>query len=385
MPKIGPASPLGKSIATFPRGPSPLARTHPPTHTPTSMRRFRTLLALLVLVIVVGCAPDEERPAEATPGDTVPEAVAPEGEPGDPEGGWDRDIVFLHSDADEPLLLAWHFRQTLEGEGARWLRSLRVRSVTGWESVLDDTLRVPRSRAPWRIVPGGGVAIVVETDDALSSLLYADGPRSAEVSFDEFLAEWSRPEGGAFRIFRATGIVPEPSGVEGTGTGPELREREGLVLDLTRAWSAGETPPGDWIFLEAGAGTHLIMEERSGTPPPASPALEPEDDTEAPLHAIRFRGWSRVAFQAQPWPELRVEWIETRAFERARRDIPQRWRISSAGGEVEGEVEATSSHLHAGEGEGPLLPVRAYFDVEGEMRIDGESIPVRGVIRHVQR
>jgi hypothetical protein len=50
-----------------------------------------------------------------------------------------------------------------------------------------------------------------------------------------------------------------------------------------------------------------------------------------------------------------------------------------------GQLEARATHIEAGEGEGPLLPVGALFEVSGTFRVGTTDYPVRGLVRHVQR
>lgn len=283
-------------------------------------------------------------------------APSPSTIPVDPEVQ-DRELVFLSQLSDSAVVVPWLFRtRTLNGESLRE-RGLWLGRGGGWEALLRDTIQTPGTDAPWRIVPGGPVRLVVGREDTVERLLFREGPRELEVAPGEFLAEWGTPEGSTFRLHRGTATFPSGS-------------MDGFVLDLLRTWSEEGTPPGDWVFLHAGDRAQLILEERTPVPSPRSPAA--------------FRGWSRVAFQQQPWPEVEVSWEEARAFEPARRDIPVDWRLASPGGEVEGEFQAVGFHLAAGSGEGPILPVLAFYEVEGEIRIMGEAFPVQGLVRHLQ-
>ncbi|TVP59213.1 MAG: hypothetical protein EA351_01875 [Gemmatimonadales bacterium] len=312
-----------------------------------------------------GCS-DRTPPADDP--DLPPTGTAPATAEGVPDasvqpGGWDRELVFMELGADSALLLPWHIRAFEADASLRWERSLRRGQAGSWDFLLADTLTSPRTRAPWRILASGPLQMIVEADDVLSSLILEAGAREYELNPVEFLVEWSRPEGGAVRLHR--GVSRTADRME-----PDLDQSlDGIVLDFSRAWSEGQAPPGGWIFLTAGLPTQFFFEETATS-------------DEGPG---TFRGWSRVAFQTRTWPALELHWEEVRAFERARRDIPRRWAVRSSGGTLEGELEAVSSHLVAGEGSGPLLPVTAYFEVTGEIRVDGELIPVRGLIRHIQR
>jgi hypothetical protein len=312
-------------------------------------------MGFLLLGVLPACGGESEAPG--TPEDApVTPAPSPSGDPADPEIQ-DRGLVFLSLPSDSSVVVPWLFRTRRQGDAAFRDRGLWLGRGGGWEALLRDTLQTPVTGSPWRIIPGGPVRLVVGREDAVERLLFQEGPRELEVAPGEFLAEWGNPDGSTFRLHRGT--VTFPSGAV-----------EGFVLDLLRLWSEDGEPPGDWIFLHSGDRAQLILEERG---PLASPRS-----------LGRFRGWSRVAFQQQPWPEVEVAWEEVRAFEPARRDIPVEWRLASPGGEVEGALQTTGSHLAVGAGEGPILPVFAFFQVEGEIRIMGESFQVQGLVRHLQ-
>ena len=72
------------------------------------------------------------------------------------------------------------------------------------------------------------------------------------------------------------------------------------------------------------------------------------------------------------------------AFEPARREVPMSWTIQSQGGELGGSLNVVAPFLEAGEGEGPLLPVRGLFQIAGTVTLNGRSFPVRGLLRHKQ-
>ena len=52
---------------------------------------------------------------------------------------------------------------------------------------------------------------------------------------------------------------------------------------------------------------------------------------------------------------------------------------------MEGTLVIQSSNMEVGTGEGPILPVDAFFEVEGSIRVEGGEYPVRGLVRHIQR
>ncbi len=69
----------------------------------------------------------------------------------------------------------------------------------------------------------------------------------------------------------------------------------------------------------------------------------------------------------------------------ARRDIPVAWRVWSSDGLIEGELEAVSADIRAGPGPGPLLPVRALFEVVGDISTTEGTFEVHGLLVHERR
>ena len=77
-------------------------------------------------------------------------------------------------------------------------------------------------------------------------------------------------------------------------------------------------------------------------------------------------------------------WSSVRSFEEARRDVPVEWEIRSLNGELEVTIASAGMELRAVEGEGPILPVDGLFQVTGVVVLAGDSLEVRGLVRHVQ-
>ena len=61
------------------------------------------------------------------------------------------------------------------------------------------------------------------------------------------------------------------------------------------------------------------------------------------------------------------------------------WEIRSEGQGIAGELDAVNPFLEVGEGEGPMLPVDALYQVSGILVLEGLEFPVQGLIRHRQR
>jgi hypothetical protein len=82
---------------------------------------------------------------------------------------------------------------------------------------------------------------------------------------------------------------------------------------------------------------------------------------------------------------VRVTWTSTQAFPPARRDVPVSWRITSDDGLLNGGLEVVSAEIQPGTGPGPLLPVRALYEVVGELGLAEGTFPVRGLVVHERR
>jgi hypothetical protein len=196
---------------------------------------------------------------------------------------------------------------------------------------------------------------VVGYGETLEGLVFAEGPRRLEVAIGEPRAEWSGSLGETFLIADGAAVLAE-------------QRVPGLVLDLARAHRGETPPPGDWMFLISGDSVQMVL---TGTESPAADG------------SSGYEAWGRFPDDSEiPWRDVNVSWAETRAFERARREVPVRWQVRS--GEMEVELVQQSANLEAGAGEGPLLPVDALFEVAGTLRMGEVLYPVRGLVRHVQ-
>jgi hypothetical protein len=80
-----------------------------------------------------------------------------------------------------------------------------------------------------------------------------------------------------------------------------------------------------------------------------------------------------------------VTWTTTEAFPPARRDVPAGWRIATQDGSLRGDLRVISSAIAAGAGPGPLLPVRALYEVAGDVTTPDGSFPVQGLLVHERR
>jgi len=308
----------------------------------------------LMAFILGGCgggAPQEGK------GNGPETAAAPSLSIESPEQVFDREFIFLSLPSDSTLFLPWLFRTRVHSGGIHRTIASRIVRTGTWETLADETNDEPALRNPARILPTSRVRLIAGDDSQFESLYFTDPPRVVETELLEILTEWPRPGGESIFLYRGRVLFPSMA-------------VDGVVLDLARRWSWPTSPIGDWIFLQGTGGVQLFLEE-------ALPLQGQRGDTE-------YRGWIRINPAAGPWAAVQVKWEEMRPFERARRDIPARWSLSTSGGDLEGELVATSSDLIATEGSGPVLPLTGLFQVEGEVRVGERVIRVAGLIRHQQ-
>ena len=263
-----------------------------------------------------------------------------------------RTVVFLDTSTDTTMFVPWDFENLTEADGIR--RSVRgwLGRGTQWLLFMEDEWVTQPSRYPWRILPRGSARLVVGQDDALQEIYYEEGVRRLSVRLGEVVVEWSDPLGSTFRLHNGTARLSEA-------------ETDGLVLDVFTARATESARPAEWVFLIGGDQLQLLLADQEGRGP--------------------YRAWARQDSEDLFWPSVTMTWEETRSFERARRDIPLLWRFESSDGQLSGEFQPVSAHHQALDGSGPILPVLAVYEVEGQVTTNGTQIPVKGFLRHSQR
>jgi hypothetical protein len=263
----------------------------------------------------------------------------------------ERSLVFLAQGADSSIVIPSAFRTSVRGatttrEAGAWMGLNGAWNLMALDSAENETLPTP-----FRTLPTRRIRIVVGVEDVIEAVLVRDSLYRADLRADIALESWVGATGEALTLRRAVARIEE-------------EELSGILLDL----SLLEPGSRDWILVESGDGFQSVLIQHP----------------DGGMDTV-YQGWGRVAVRDTRWPEVTVEWEEVRAFEQARRDIPTRWIITTPGGELSGTLESIGAHLSAGEGEGPLLPVSAWFQVHGEFEVEGETFDVTGVIRHRQR
>ncbi|HSG47519.1 MAG TPA: hypothetical protein VLA43_06905 [Longimicrobiales bacterium] len=313
-----------------------------------STRLTPALAATLALTLSCGDAP------RGDPGTPAPDGAAGDTAAAVPRRSYERSVVFVSTTGDSLLLAPWVVEATtLPGGVARSARGWLARNGA-WESFLRSTWTSPPNREPWRILPQGPFRILVGEGDRVDRIFYEGGSRRLEVSLDESLAEWTGNRGGSFNVLQGGLVLGD-------------RAVPGRVLDVSQGIRASEGSMGDWLFLVSGDSVVVVVQ---------APLYQEEE--------MAYQGWARDGAQELQWPEVQVQWEESRAYEPARRDVPSVLGIQTPSGSLEGELRVLAMQLETRAGPGPVLPVDGVMEVEGTLRIQGRTIPVRGVLRHRQ-
>ena len=333
-----------------------MRRIFSPARRPRWLSRGTSLL----LAILGGCGQAElplPDPDPSTAEDSIGGGAL--STPDEGELVYDREFIFLSEGADTLVVVPWFFRTRVTQEGLRHEQIAWLSQAGNWEVLGEQIVDTPPTRSPWRLLPGATIRLIVGPDDRVESLVLRDPPRELETVLGNLMTEWTSPGAQSIRLYQGRTLFP---------AGPI----DGIVMEISRRWEGSDDGgPGDWVFVRAESNLQFFMEGE-----------RPVSERGAP---VSYSGWSRVSFRDLQWPDLALEWEEVRPFESARRDIPVRWGIGTPGGEVSGSLESVSSHVIVGQGDGPILPLIALFEVSGSIEVEGEEFSVSGIIRHVQR
>jgi hypothetical protein len=307
------------------------------------------LVAGLALTSCGDAAPEPAaEPADAGPSAAVAGAAVPV---------FERSFVFAGFAGDSILLVPWMMRTVARPDSV-------IREAHGWlgrrgtwDSFYAERWTTPPSRAPSRILPHGALRLLVQEDDLVDGIIFGDGARRLELTLGEVEATWGGPRGETIELMAGAAFL----------AGQRV---EGMVAHMARA-SVGAAPPGgDWGVLVSGDSMRLVL------------AADVEHGGEVePV----YRGYADMGGEERLSTEVRVAWTATEAFPPARRDVPVEWRLSTEDGSLRGELVVVTSHIEAGTGPGPLLPVRALHEVEGQVSTPDGAYPVQGLLVHERR
>jgi hypothetical protein len=312
----------------------------------------RGLIALALGAHLAACGePPPQVPAAPDAGgtDTSDEGTA--------NPTYEQSFVFASVRQDSVFLVPWLIRTIVSPDTVfREVHGWLARSGA-WDAFLSESWTTPPSRTPSRILPYGNLRLLVQEGDVVDGIIFERGTRRLELALGAARASWGGPRGEAIEVLEGGAYLSDD-------------RVEGLVLHLARA-SSGATPPGgDWAFLISGDSLVLVLaaddEHREGADP-------------------LYRGWARLGEEDRLWTNVRVAWESTQAFPPARRDVPVSWRIASGDRLLMGALEVVSADIQSGDGPGPLLPVRAMYEVVGEVAMPEGAYPVRGLLVHERR
>ena len=307
--------------------------------------------SLALCVLLHGCGGDAPAPRVTEPGLRPSESAERNFE----DGLYERNVVFMTVDADSAIVVPWFFRTSSSAVGVERLTEGWLARAGIWEPFFHDQWISEPSRTPFRILPRGPMDLVIGAGGNLERILFEEGQRQLEVVIDEWMSDWNGNRGETFRVHQGAALFGD-------------QRVEGIVLDMNRARLRESPEPGEWMFLTGPRRLVIVVESPGGSP--------------------AYTAWGRIGEESFRWPEVQVEWSAVRSFEEARRDVPVEWDIRSTGS-IDGGVELTLAsagmELRAEEGAGPILPVNGLYQVTGWAVLAGDSLEVRGLVRHVQR
>ena len=307
--------------------------------------------SLALCVLLYACGGDAPAPPVTEPGLRPSESAERNFE----DGLYERNVVFMTVDADSAIVVPWFFRTSSSAVGVERLTEGWLARAGLWEPFFHDQWISEPSRTPFRILPRGPMDLVIGAGGNLERILFEEGQRQLEVVIDEWMSDWNGNRGETFRVHQGAALFGD-------------QRVEGIVLDMNRARLRESPEPGEWMFLTGPRRLVIVVESPGGSP--------------------AYTAWGRIGEEAFRWPEVQVEWSSVRSFEEARRDVPVEWDIRSTGS-IDGGVELTLAsagmELRAEEGAGPILPVNGLYQVTGWAVLAGDSLEVRGLVRHVQR
>ena len=308
--------------------------------------------AWLLAFLLAACGEAAPDPPTETDGNTPGAAVTGRQIP-----TYERSIAFAGFVGDSAFLVPWVMRtsagpDSVVREAYGWLGRRGT-----WDAFYAERWTTPPTRAPARILPHGSLRLLVQEGDVVDGVIFGDGARRLELAMGGMWATWGGPRGESIELMEGVAYVAD-------------QRVEGAIIHMARASGDASPPGGDWAILVSGDSMHLVL---------AADAEEGGDTQPV------YRGYAHDGDSERVWPDLEVTWMATEAFPPARRDVPVEWRISSADGSMSGDLAVLSSDIRAGVGPGPLLPVRALYDVEGEIAVREGTYRVRGLLVHERR
>lgn len=312
---------------------------------------FRALLA--ALAIFLGACGGAGDGSDAAVSSNDPEQEVP-------LYRYSRDFVFVAPSNDGPLVVPFEFSARNRGDMLeRGVRAWLARGSV-WDRFLDDNMTTTSAGGVWRPIPTTDLRLTVGGPATIESLHFQRGDRQLRLELDSPLSEWQQRDETRFRLLRGRVII----GTE-VASGPvlELLRSENILED---GWAPGQD--FDAVFLSTGDTIQMvIVETLSG-------------DGEGDGYA-----WIRTPSGERTWDDGELRWLEIRAYDEARRDIPIRWTFRVPGADVTGELTAQGYDAILGPERGGRRAIEIRYSVSGSIEVGGVRRNVVGAIRHTQQ
>jgi hypothetical protein len=297
-------------------------------------------------------------------GDTAPPLEDPAAEPTTataPNFRYNREFIFVSLRDEEPLVVPFSFASVESGE--EYERTARAWLARGeiWDRFIEESWFSPQAGGVWRVVPRGNLRVNAGGPTEIETLRFESGERRLRLDLPELLTEWKGGPESRFRLL--SGLLT--LGAE-SFPGPVFE-----VLRVERTLDDG-WPPGidfDALFLASGDSVQLVVAETVG-----------DEAAEPPQFA-----WTRTPLEERTWESAEITWLEVRAFEEARRDVPVRWSFRIPDGDIRGEVDAVGQDALLGPEREGRRAIEIRFTVTGWVEFGSERVDLAGMIRHTQQ
>jgi hypothetical protein len=316
-------------------------------HVKTTGRSAAILLVLCLPGVAGSCGQEGREQSAAIAAAAPSDELAPR---------YLRDYLYLGERNGAPLVVPFAFRAIERGDSIE--RTARGGLAHGetWDPFIDETWSTQRESGVWRILPHGELRMAVGGPADLEAFWFQRGERSLRLELERPLSAWH--EGNATRYRLIAGRLR--LGAEST---------RGVILESLQVRRPGAgARDSDVIFVTSGDSIRLLIGE--------SPQRERQ-----PSRGFAI-GW--LPQGERSWERAEIRWLERRAFDEARRDIPLHWRFQIPEAGIMGEVSALGMDARAGRESPGRRAVEIHYTVEGWIEIDQIRSPIIGVVRHVQ-
>lgn len=177
------------------------------------LRRIHPLPSVLAAAALVAALPacGEERAPDSR---SRAAAGRESGGPAVPAAEYTTLLAFLPRASSSPGALLWLRNRTSDSLLSRRYLGWEAGPGRGWRPVLDVEDRAPVPRAGWRLVPGGGLRVLVDSDGELAGLRFG-GDSARRLDLGTALTGWRGSTGQPASLRRAT-LAAGDSAASGT-------------------------------------------------------------------------------------------------------------------------------------------------------------------------